>query len=213
MIEAPYTVTMSTLHSALSAACRPSCRSERGGATLAVIGVLAMACAATSAVIWIMHLTANSTGVPEFSKAVTVTEPTQMSGSRDALAQMFGAPVFASTKGAREIEGVQLQGIVSDKRGTGVALFSVDGASPVRVRAGALVRDGVKLLEIRQQQVLLERGGNTFELALVKRTGLQDALTDARQRNIQTGQTVNPGAGGNVVPGDLTPSAVAPPAR
>ena len=186
---------------------------ERGSATLAVIGVLATACAVTSAVIWTMHLTANSISVPEFSKAVTVTETSQAPGGGDVLAQMFGPPVFASTKGASEIVGVQLQGIVSDKRGTGVALFSIDGAPPVRVRAGALVRDGVKLLEIRQQQVLLERGGKTFELALVKRTGLQDALLDARQRTIQTGQTVNPGAGGNVVPGDLTPSAVAPPAR
>ena len=196
-----------------SAAFRHLRSAKRGGAILAVIGVLAAACALTSAVIWTMHLTANSISVPEFSKAVTVTETSQAPGGSDVLAQMFGPPVFASAKGASEIVGVQLQGIVSDKRGTGVALFSVDGAPPVRVRAGALVRDGLKLLEIRQQQVLLERGGKTFELALVKRTGLQDALLDARQRTIQTGQTVNPGAGGNVVPGDLTPSAVAPPAR
>lgn len=187
---------------------------KRGGAIVAVIGVLAAACALVSAVIWTMHLTANSISIPEFSKAVTVTETSQAPGGSDVLAQMFGPPpVVASAKGASEIAGVQLQGIVSDKRGTGVALFSVDGAPPVRVRAGALVRDGVKLLEIRQQQVLLERGGKTFELALVKRAGLQDALLDTRQRNIQTGQTVNPGAGGNVVPGDITPSAVAPSAR
>ena len=193
-----------------SAAFRHLRSAKRGGAILAVIGVLAAACALTSAVIWTMHLTANSISVPEFSKAVTVTETSQAPGGSDVLAQMFGPPVFASAKGASEIVGVQLQGIVSDKRGTGVALFSVDGAPPVRVRAGALVRDGLKLLEIRQQQVLLERGGKTFELALVKRAGLQDALLDTRQRNIQTGQTVNPGAGGNVVPGGITPSAAAP---
>ncbi len=136
-----------------------------------------------------MHLTANSSGVPEFSKAVALSpalDAAQASGGSDALARMFGA--HAPAAGSREVEGVQLQGIVSNRRGTGVALFSVDGAPPVRVRAGGLVRDGVTLVEIKQQQVVLERGGRTFELTLLKRSVSLDAPSDTRPRNSQTHQ-------------------------
>ena len=159
----------------------------RGSASWVVLAVVASAGAITSAVIWAMHLTASSAGVPEYSKAVAVSAPTPEPGGRDAIAQMFGAPAAASTAGGREIEGVQLLGIVSAGRGAGVALFSVDGAPPVRVRAGAKLRDGVTLTEVQPRQVLLERGGKTFEFVLIKQPMPQGAVP----------QTGAPGTSGN----------------
>ena len=196
---------MSRLRSITPAAFRHTRCGERGGAALAAIGMLAAACAVTSAVLWTMHLTANSSGVPEFSKAVALSpalDAAQAPAGSDALARMFGAPAQAPAAGTREIEGVQLQGIVSNPRGTGVALFSVDGAPPLRVRAGGLVRDGVTLVEIKQRQVVLERGGRTFELTLQKRSVPLDAPSDTRPRNSQTHQ-----------PGGAVPSTAAPSVR
>ena len=170
-------------------------RLQRGGATLAVIGALAAAGALTSAVIWAMHLTASSAGVPAYSKAVTASVAPADAGDRQALAQLFGASAFVSTANSRDLEGVQLQGIVGDQRGAGVALFSVDGAAPVRVRVGGVVREGVKLLEIQRQQVLLERGGKTFDVALVKRPSAQNSPPDPRLRPAQaTGAPGSPAA-------------------
>ena len=152
---------------------------QRGGVPLIVVGVLATACAVTTAAIWTMHLTATSAGVPEFSKAVTATRTSdtlQDSDNRAALLRLFGAPALAPAAGGREIEGVKLQGIVSDKRGSGVALFSIDGAPSVRVRAGGRVRDGVTLVEIQRRHVVLQQGGRTVELALATRTMPQTAV-------------------------------------
>ncbi len=180
---------MSRLRSVTPTAFQHARCSEHGGAALAAIGMLAAACAVTSAVLWTMHLSANSSAVPEFSKAVAPSpalDAAQAPGASDALARMFGAPAQVPAAGTREIEGVQLQGIVSDPRGSGVALFSVDGAPPLRVRAGGQVRDGVTLVEIKQQQVVLERGGRSFELTLLKRSVPLDAPSATRQRNSQT---------------------------
>ncbi len=158
-----------------------------GSASWVVLAVVASAGAITSAVIWAMHLTASSPGVPEFSKAVAVSLPTPEPGGREAIARMFGAPAAASTAGGREIEGVQLLGIVSAGSGKGVALFSIDGAPPVRVRAGAKLRDGVTLAEVQPRKVLLERGGKTFDVVLTKQPMSQGA----------TPQTGAPGTSGN----------------
>ena len=196
---------MSRLRSITPTAFRHTRCGERGGAALAAIGVLAAACAVTSAVLWTMHLTANSSGVPEFSIAVAPSpahDAVQAPGGSDALARMFGAPAQAPSANTREIEGVQLQGIVSNPRGTGVALFSVDGGPALRVRAGGLVRDGVTLVEIKQQHVVLERGGKTFELALLKRSVPLDAPGETRQRTTQTHQ-----------PGGAVPPTPAPSVR
>ncbi len=140
-----------------------------GGMALTAIGVLAAAAAVTSAVIWGMHLTASSAGVPEFSKAVAVKTTPQSKDNVAAVTQMFGSSAAMPLSSSREIEGLKLLGIVADQRGTGVALFSIDGAAPVRVRSGGVVRDGVKLVEIQPRQVVLERGGKTIEMAVPAR--------------------------------------------
>lgn len=150
----------------------PVQRREFGGAALIAIGFLASAAAVTSAVIWTLHLTATSRGVPEFSKAVVAKTALPVKDNREALAQMFGAPVATAAAASRDIDGVKLLGIVADRAGTGVALFSIDGAAPVRVRSGSLVRDGVKLVEVRPQQVVLERGGSIIEIAAPARVML-----------------------------------------
>ncbi len=165
---------------------------ERGNITLIMIGAIALVGAVTSAVIWTMHVTAQSSDVPEFSAAVVVNAASIAPGGSDAVAQMFGVPVAATSTEAHEISGVQLQGIVSDKRGTGVALFSIDGAPPVRVRVGGLVRNGVTLEQIHARHVLLERSGKRVELRLVARTPLP-TVSDIQHRNNQTGMNIGRG--------------------
>jgi hypothetical protein len=170
--------------------------SQRGGATLVGIAVLAAAAALTCAVMWAMHITAKSVGVPEYSKAVTASggmESAQGPAGRDAVARMFG-PATGVVSGAREIEGVQLQGIVTDKRGTGVALLSVDGAPPVRVRAGQQVREGVTLVEIQQRKVLLRRGGSSVELVLPARVSSPVAAVAGKPPGAAAGIQTGAGA-------------------
>ena len=170
-------------------ASRRSVRIQHGGTTLVGIAVLATACALTSAVMWAMHLTAKSADVPDYSKSVTASsgmEFAQGVAGREAVARMFGAPA-GSVSATREIEGVQLLGIVSDKRGTGVALISVDGAPPVRVRVGGRVRDGVTLLEIRDRKVILGRSGSTAELILPARTNSPVAAATGKAQSSPTG--------------------------
>jgi hypothetical protein len=182
---------------------------------LSLLGGVALAAALTSAIVWLMHLTAKSTDVPENAKAVAAagsapgTPP--LPAARDALLQMFGAPAITPQGGAATLEGVQLQGIVNDKRGTGVAIFSIDGAAPVRVRAGGPVRDGVRLIEIHAKSVVLERSGERLELALAKRVVSPDAYTDSRPRAAAIGaQAVT----GNTADGRGVPApANAPAAR
>ena len=144
----------------------------RSDTAFAVAGALAAAGTLASVVIWGMHLLAFSPGVPEYSKAVTASNPqsaAQTTAGRDALVQLFGTGTPLPTAGLREIEGVQLLGIVADRAGAGVALFSVDGAPPVRVRLGGRVREGVVLTEIQRRQVVLAQGGRTVELGLAVR--------------------------------------------
>lgn len=195
-------------------AFRRSARVQYGGATLAGIAVLAVACALTSAVIWGMHLTAKSAGVPEYSKPVTASggmEFAQGAAGRDAVARMFGGPA-GSVSTTREIEGVQLLGIVSDKRGTGVALISVDGAPPVRVRVGGQVRDGVTLLEIRERKVVLGRSGSTAELVLPARTNSPVAAATGKAQGTPAGLpggSAAPATGATVGSGSLSASPTA----
>ena len=186
---------MNRLRSAAAPVSRPPpimC-AQGGSAALIVVGILATACAVTTAALWIMHLTATSPGVPEFSKAVTFSKPSdtlQDADSRNALLRLFSATESAPTAGARPIEGVKLQGIVSDKRGTSVALFSIDGAPSVRLRPGERVRDGVTLVEIQRLQVLLEQGGRTVELKLPARATPQSAMVNTLQPKSDMGQMV-----------------------
>ncbi len=172
---------------------------SRGSGALVVVGALAVAAAVTSAVIWVMHLSASSLGVPEYSKAVTASRALavpETAASRDAVTRLFGAAAPAPTAGLREseMEGVQLLGIVSDRRGAGVALFSVEGAPPVRVRVGARVRDGVTLTEIHRRHVVLtqglSQGARTVELGLAARS--QVAAGDVRPRGAAAGVVTAP---------------------
>jgi hypothetical protein len=160
---------MNALHS-MAGMRRPSITAGRSSVVLNGVGVLALAAALTSAGIWAMHVTAPSVDVPAYSKAVATVAAHDMrktSGNADGLMRLFGASGPAG--GAREIEGVKLQGIVSSGDGKGWAVFSVDGAPSIRVRDGGRVRDGVVLIELRRRHVLLEQGGQTVELALPAR--------------------------------------------
>ena len=195
--------------SALSATYRPLHFHEQGSITLIFIGAIALVCAVTSAVIWIMHLTVQTSDVPVFSNAVMVNAASTTPGGRDAVAQMFGAPVAATSAGGHEISGVRLQGIVSDKRGTGVALFSIDGAPPVRVRVGGLVRDGVTVEQIHARHVLLEHSGKRLELRLVART--PQPVSNVQHRNNPTALSDGPGMAGTGLPGG--PPSPAPSTR
>lgn len=177
---------------------------QRGIAIWLPLGLLAGAGALASAVIWGMHITAKSPGIPEYSKPVTADSgaPGPSAVSRDAIARMFGGTAALST-GARDIEGVQLLGIVADKRGSGVALISVDGAPPVRVRAGGKVRDGVTLAEIRERKVVLEQGGTRVERDLPVRVNLPVAAAPGKAPGFPPIPSVPPVAqpGGSPTPG------------
>jgi general secretion pathway protein C len=178
----------------------PKATRARGGIFAALLGALFLTGAVTSAVVWMMHLTATSADVPEFSKPVSAAPAPAMRGDQDAVAQLFGTPKIIT----RELDGLQLQGIVSDTHGRGVALISVDGAPPIRVRAGGQVRDGMRISDIQARYIVLERGGKLVELALVKRPVPADATIDSRAR-------INP-ASPPATPA-VAPATAAPPAR
>ena len=172
------------------------CRSQRGAAVPIFLGVLATAAAVASAVAWGMHIMAKSPGVPAYSKPAIQDGGAQQvqTASREAVARMFGGATPTAT-GSRDIEGLHLLGIVADKRGAGVALMSVDGAPPIRVRVGGRVRDGVTLAEIRERKVVLERGGGTVELALPLRGNSPAAAKGPGTSGISQSSAVAPPAG------------------
>lgn len=203
---------MRKLCNALYATNQPLHFHEQGSITLILIGVIALVCAMTSAVIWTLHLTVQSSDVPGYSTAVRVNAASMAPGGRDAVAQLFGVPAVATSTETHEISGVQLQGIVSDKRGTGVALFSIDGAPPVRVRVGGRVRDGVMLEQIHARHVLLEQSGKRVELRLATRTP-QPAVSAAQHRNDQSGLSNGPGIAGTGLAGSRSPPSPATPLR
>jgi general secretion pathway protein C len=194
---------------------RHGTRSATGATAIGLCGIVATAAALTSAIVWAMHLTAKSTDVPVYAKAVTATgaapATAQLPATREALSQMFDTSVLTPQGGAPALEGLQLQGIVNDKRGAGVAIFSLDGAAPVRVRAGGQVRDGVRLIEIQAKSVVLERSGQRVELTLAKRMVSPDAYTDNRTRPAAAGA---PTVTGNTADGrGVAAPANAPAAR
>ena len=183
----------------------------RGGTALAALGILAVAATITSAIVWSMHLTAESSDVPAYSRRVasakTATDAPATRNEREALLQLFGSAAAPGKDGSQTLDGLQLQGIVNDKRGTGIAIFSIDGAAPVRVRAGGQVRDGIRLAEVQSKQVVLERGGQRVELALVKRPAPPDTNADSRPRGVPASPQAKPAT----APG--APSAVPQPPR
>jgi hypothetical protein len=162
---------------------------QLGVAALGILGVLGATGALTCAVIWAMHITAKSAAVPEYSRAVTASgglPSAKSAGGGEAIARLFGGTAPAQTA-VGDIEGVQLLGIVAGPRATGVALFSIEGGPPLRVRTGGRVREGVTLVEIRSRKVVLERGGVTVERELPARGSSPTALSvksDARVAGI-----------------------------
>jgi hypothetical protein len=62
----------------------------------------------------------------------------------------------------------------------------VDGAPPIRVRAGGQVRDGVRISDIQARYIVLDRDGKLAELALVKPVSSPEAAADSRQRRLPT---------------------------
>lgn len=81
-----------------------------------------------------------------------------------AAATLFGG----SAQGGRD---VQLLGVVADvDMGSGAAIVSVDGGPPKAVRAGADLSQRVRLVEVRERSVVIERGGVRQEIVLPLKT-------------------------------------------
>lgn len=145
-------------------------------ATLA--GVLALMLTLASVIAWGMHLMAVDEPVPPAAKPVISAAAAVTPQTGTPLSALFNAP-GATASLASEAEGVRLHGVVVDKSGVGVALISVDGAPPVRLRAGGVVREGLKLREIQAKQIVLERGGQTVTIALAGRQTAVPAVGSA----------------------------------
>ncbi|BDB25816.1 hypothetical protein Tamer19_34880 [Cupriavidus sp. TA19] len=83
-----------------------------------------------------------------------------------AVATLFGGSVQG---GPRD---VQLLGVVAEvDGGAGAAIVSMDGGPPKAVRSGAELSQQIRLVEIRQRSVVIERSGVRQEIALPLQAG------------------------------------------
>jgi general secretion pathway protein C len=107
-----------------------------------------------------------------FSAMKTIPVPQSARVARtEALETGAAATLFGGT--AQAGRDIQLLGVVADvDSGAGAAIVSVDGGPPKAVRVGAALSQKVKLIEIRERAVVIERAGVRQELALPLRQGV-----------------------------------------
>lgn len=110
--------------------------------------------------------------VPSPAVAPTETQTDQRgSGDGRALAEMFGVPATAATVVAANVGNIQVLGVTagSDK---GSAILAVDGAPGRFFAIGATVSEGIKLVAVKRDAVVIERSGARSELPAPARANL-----------------------------------------
>jgi general secretion pathway protein C len=137
-----------------------------GFAVIWLLSALAIIATAACAVLWGMHITAKETPVPAHAKPIAAAPVVVMAPAP----LLFGAGTVPDGGSAVfSVDGIRLQGVVTDRRGVSVALVSIDGATPARFAVKSALRDGVTLREIHTRHIIVERGGNTAKVTLVER--------------------------------------------
>lgn len=78
-----------------------------------------------------------------------------------ALATLFGGSPQAG------VRDVQLLGVIADVgRGSGAAVVSIDNGPPKALRAGASLSSQIRLVEVRDRSIVIERNGARQVIAL-----------------------------------------------
>nr|WP_255674232.1 type II secretion system protein N [Cupriavidus sp. UGS-1] len=80
-----------------------------------------------------------------------------------AIATLFGGSPQAG------VRDVQLLGVIADPAGGGAAVVSIDNGPPKALRAGAALSPQIRLVEIRDRAVVIERNGARQTIALPAR--------------------------------------------
>lgn len=111
---------------------------------------------------WVLTFSAMRTLPVPQSARVAQTEAVETG----AVATLFGG---SAQGGPRD---VQLLGVVAEVNGgAGAAIVSMDGGPPKAVRSGAELSQQIRLVEIRQRSVVIERSGVRQEIALPVQAG------------------------------------------
>ncbi|MEM5431684.1 type II secretion system protein N [Cupriavidus oxalaticus] len=127
---------------------------------LASVALFVALCAL--ATYWVLTFSAMRTLPVPQSARVAQTEAVETG----AVATLFGG---SAQGGPRD---VQLLGVVAEvDGGAGAAIVSLDGGPPKAVRSGAELSQQIRLVEIRQRSVVIDRSGVRQEIALPVQPG------------------------------------------
>nr|WP_245175892.1 MULTISPECIES: type II secretion system protein N [unclassified Cupriavidus] len=127
---------------------------------LASVALFVALCAL--ATYWVLTFSAMRTLPVPQSARVAQTEAVETG----AVATLFGG---SAQGGPRD---VQLLGVVAEiDGGAGAAIVSLDGGPPKAVRSGAELSQQIRLVEIRQRSVVIDRSGVRQEIALPVQQG------------------------------------------
>lgn len=108
---------------------------------------------------WVLTFSAMDTiPVPKTAR-VAQTEAVETG----AIATLFGGSPQAG------VRDVQLLGVIADPVGGGAAVVSIDNGPPKALRAGAALSPQIRLVEIRDRAVVIERDGARQTIALPAR--------------------------------------------
>nr|WP_255650801.1 general secretion pathway protein [Cupriavidus sp. DB3] len=108
---------------------------------------------------WVLTFSAMDTiPVPKTAR-VAQTEAVETG----AIATLFGGSPQAG------VRDVQLLGVIADPVGGGAAVVSIDNGPPRALRAGAALSPQIRLVEIRDRAVVIERDGARQTIALPAR--------------------------------------------
>ncbi|WP_354682780.1 type II secretion system protein N [Cupriavidus necator] len=142
---------------------RPAFRFDASAAWLPRLASLVLFIALCALVTyWALTFSAMRTIPVPQSARVAQTEAVETG----AVATLFGG---SAQGGPRD---VQLIGVVAEVGGdAGAAIVSLDGGPPKAVRAGAELSQQIRLAEIRQRSVVIERNGVRQEIALPVQAG------------------------------------------
>ncbi|WP_042883454.1 general secretion pathway protein [Cupriavidus necator] len=142
---------------------RPDFRFDASAAWLPRLASLVLFIALCAlATYWALTFSAMRTIPVPQSARVAQTEAVETG----AVATLFGG---SAQGGPRD---VQLLGVVAEVGGgAGAAIVSLDGGPPKAVRAGASLSQQIRLAEIRQRSVVIERSGVRQEIVLPLQAG------------------------------------------
>lgn len=157
---------------------------------------------------WLLQLGAP---VPPVAPAAPEAPPVATTDGT-AASRLFGEPAGAAAAPVAAATDVRVLGVAASASGRGSAVLAVNGQPARAVEIGQEAAPGLKLLEVRADGVVLERGGARLTAQAPERSTTRVLTAGPQQGSASTVPPMAPAAGNMPPVYPVTPAVVPQPA-